>query len=120
MAAAALGESFGPDDKVLRLWTPGGGRRQMDKTRETEKVAIMKRNMGYVDRLIRAFVVAPVLIGITLTAFGVGSVLGVVALVFAGIMLATAAVGYCPTYVLLGISTRHAHTAGPTQMAARH
>ena len=41
----------------------------------------MKRNMGTVDRLLRAFVVGPVLIVLSVVVFGVGSVLGIVALV---------------------------------------
>ena len=65
----------------------------------------MKRNMGTLDRLLRTVVVAPVLIVISLAVFGAGSVLGIVALVFAGIMLATSAVGFCPAYTLFGIST---------------
>lgn len=66
----------------------------------------MKRNMGSVDRLFRAFVIAPVLIVLSVTVFGVGSVLGIVALVFAGVMLVTPAVGFCPAYMPFGISTR--------------
>jgi hypothetical protein len=64
----------------------------------------MKRNMGTVDRLLRAFFAAPVLV---LVGLLVGwSVLGVAAFVFAGVMLATAASGFCPAYVPFGISTR--------------
>lgn len=66
----------------------------------------MKRNMGSVDRLVRAFVVAPVLIVLSVMVFDVGSVLGVVALVVAGVMLVTAAVGFCPAYTPFGLSTR--------------
>ena len=65
----------------------------------------MKHNMGTVDRLVRTFVAAPLLLVLGF-AFGTGSVLGVVAFVLAGIMLATAAVGYCPAYIPFGISTR--------------
>ena len=65
----------------------------------------MKRNMGTVDRLTRAFIGAPVLITISLV-LGTTQVLGIVALVIAAVMLATAAVGFCPGYVPFGISTR--------------
>ena len=65
----------------------------------------MKRNMGRVDRLLRAFVVAPVLIVLSASLFGVGSVLGIVALVFASVTLVTSAVGFCPAYTPFGIST---------------
>jgi hypothetical protein len=64
----------------------------------------MKHNMGTVDRLVRAFVAAPLLLVLGFV-FGTGSVLDVVAFVLAGIMLATAAVGYCPAYIPFGIST---------------
>jgi hypothetical protein len=67
---------------------------------------MMKRNMGSIDRLSRAFVVAPVLIVLGVAVFGIGSVLGVVALVFAGVMVVTAAVGVCPAYMPFGIDTR--------------
>jgi hypothetical protein len=63
----------------------------------------MKRNMGSLDRLIRAFIAAPVLI-IAGFAFG-GSLLGIGAFVLAGVMLATAASGFCPLYVPFGLST---------------
>lgn len=81
----------------------------------------MKRNMGTVDRVLRAVVVAPVLILVSFLVFGAGSALGIVALVFAGIMLATAAVGFCPTYTLFGISTRRpVSVGGQTAEAAQH
>jgi hypothetical protein len=65
----------------------------------------MKHNMGTADRLFRAVVAAPLLIVLGF-AFGAGSVLGVVAFVLTGIMLVTAAVGFCPAYIPFGISTR--------------
>ena len=74
----------------------------------------MKRNMGTVDRALRTFAAAPVLIVFSLAVFGIGSVLGIAALVVAGIMLSTSAVGYCPLYTPFGISTRHrAATTAP-------
>jgi hypothetical protein len=65
----------------------------------------MKRNMGSVDRSLRGIAV-PVLVVISFTIFGVGSALGIVALVVAAIFLATAVTGFCPTYTLFGMSTR--------------
>lgn len=64
----------------------------------------MTQNMGALDRSLRAFVVAPVavLVGLLL---GAGTVGGIVLFVVAGVMLVTAATGFCPTYALLGIST---------------
>lgn len=65
----------------------------------------MRKNMGTVDRITRAFVVAPIAV-VGALALGAGSIAGAVLLVVAAIMLATAAVGFCPLYRLLGIDTR--------------
>lgn len=64
----------------------------------------MIRNMGTVDRGLRAFVVAPLAIVLAFV-LGTATVGGIILFVVAGIMLATAATGFCPTYVALGIST---------------
>ena len=64
----------------------------------------MKLNMGMTDRKIRAFVAAPLLVAIAALA-GFGSVGGIIALVLAAVMLATAAVGSCPLYLPLRINT---------------
>lgn len=65
----------------------------------------MTRNMGAFDRGLRAFVVAPVAIVVALLV-GAGTVFGVILFVVAGIMLTTAVTAFCPTYILIGISTR--------------
>ena len=65
----------------------------------------MKHNMGAVDRLVRAFVAAPALIVVGFV-LGVGSLFGILAFVVAGVMLATAALGFCPGYIPFGLSTR--------------
>ncbi len=65
----------------------------------------MRRNMGIVDRLARAFVAAPVLILVGFV-LGVGSLFGILAFVVAGVMLATAALGFCPGYIPFDLSTR--------------
>ena len=87
----------------------------------------MKRNMGAVDRLLRAFVVGPVAIVLAFTWFEVGTVLGIVALVVAGIALVTAAVGVCPGYMPFGLSTRggisthgRLRVGGHGRVAAQH
>ena len=63
----------------------------------------MQKNVGSIDRAIRA------LVGIALLAvYFLGSVqgtLGIVALVVGTVMLGTAAIGWCPPYSLLGINT---------------
>ena len=64
----------------------------------------MPRNMGALDRGLRAFVVLPVAIVLAFV-IGAGTVGGIVLFVVAGIMLASSATGYCPTYTLIGIST---------------
>lgn len=64
----------------------------------------MKRNVGTVDRWARMVVAA---LGWWLAAaLGYASVGGVIVLVGAGILVATALVGSCPLYALFGISTR--------------
>ena len=66
----------------------------------------MKVNMGNADRAVRALLVAPVLIVLAFAVFGAGSVPGVIALILAAVMLLTSAVGSCPLYSAIGISTR--------------
>jgi Protein of unknown function (DUF2892) len=87
----------------------------------------MKRNMGLVDRLLRGLVLGPALIVLSVAVFDVGSVLGVVSLVVAGVMFVTAAVGVCPGYTPFGISTRdgistrgHVRFDGRARVAAQH
>ena len=64
----------------------------------------MTQNMGTFDRVLRAFVVAPVAIVVAFI-LGAGTLGGVILFVVAGIMLATSATGYCPNYSIFGIST---------------
>lgn len=73
------------------------------------------KNMGSVDRALRAFVITPAAI-IAAVAFGASSIGGIVLFVVAGIALPTAAVSRCPSYVLFGIDTHgggRAHTPLP-------
>lgn len=70
----------------------------------------MIRNMGSFDRGVRAFVVAPAAIVLAFIV-GASTVAGVILFVLAGIMLATSAIGFCPNYVWLGISTLSAWPA---------
>lgn len=64
----------------------------------------MFRNMGTLDRVIRALFVAPVAV---VAAFIAGplSVSGIILLAFAGVMLLTAGIGFCPLYAPFGIRT---------------
>jgi hypothetical protein len=65
---------------------------------------VMTRNMGVLDRIARVFVVAPVLIGIGVVV-GPASAASWILYGFAGVMVLTSAIGFCPTYRLLGINT---------------
>lgn len=62
------------------------------------------KNMGSLDRALRAFVVAPAAI-VAAFALGASSIGGIVLLAVAGIALVTGAAGRCPNYVLFGIDT---------------
>lgn len=72
----------------------------------------MKHNMGTVDRVLRAVV------GITFAyLIFTGKVTGLLAVVlgiFGVMLILTSAIGYCPPYSLLGISTckREEHRKG--------
>lgn len=66
----------------------------------------MKLNMGITDRRIRAFLVAPALLVLAWLA-GFGTIGGIVATLFAVVMVGTAAVGSCPLYLPLHINTDH-------------
>ena len=73
----------------------------------------MTRNMGTLDRGLRTLVVAPAAIVVAFI-IGAGTIGGVILFVVAGIMLASSAVGFCPTYTVVGISTypRGLHRVG--------
>ena len=71
------------------------------------------KNMGSLDRALRAFVVAPAAI-VAAVALGAASIGGIVLLVVAGIALVTGATGRCPSYVPFGIDThRGGHVRAP-------
>ena len=71
------------------------------------------KNMGSLDRALRAFVVAPVAI-VAALALGPTSIGAIVLFAVAGIALVTGAAGRCPTYVLFGIVTHgHGHVRAP-------
>jgi hypothetical protein len=62
------------------------------------------KNMGSLDRAVRAFVIAPGAIVLAF-ALGVASIVGIVLFGVAAIALATGAIGSCPSYVPFGIDT---------------
>lgn len=64
----------------------------------------MTQNMGPVDRMARV-VMAALTVWLA-TVLGVASVGGIILLVVAAVLAGTAAVGFCPLYLLARISTR--------------
>jgi Protein of unknown function (DUF2892) len=80
----------------------------------------MTRNMGVLDRGLRASIGAPVAIVVAFI-LGATTLVGIILFVMAGIMLVTAATGYCPTYTLVGISTDHGvHHVGGHHVRGGH
>jgi len=65
----------------------------------------MTINMNTLDRRLRSFAAAPLLVIVALLV-GAGTVIGLVLLALAVVMVATSAVGVCPLYRLIHISTR--------------
>ena len=63
----------------------------------------MEKNMNGVDRIIRV-VIAIVAVAVA-AALGFGTVGAWLLLVVGAVMLVTAAVGFCPLYRVLGVST---------------
>ena len=69
----------------------------------------MTRNVGTVDRVVRTVLGLAAVVW----AFSVGlsSAVGILLVGAAAVLLVTAAVGFCPLYRLLGISTAGSHHA---------
>lgn len=65
----------------------------------------MTRNMGSLDRVVRLVAAVVLVVGALLA--GAGTTLGVVLLVVAAVLAVTSAVGFCPLYRLIGVSTLH-------------
>lgn len=66
----------------------------------------MSTNESTLDRIIRGVVGAIALI--IAVVVGMGSVGGILLVVVGGILVVTAAVGFCPLYRILGLSTARA------------
>jgi len=64
----------------------------------------VKQNLGQKEPVIRAAIVAPALLLLAVIV-GLGSVVGAVAAVLAGVMLTIAALGFCPLYVPFHVRT---------------
>ena len=67
----------------------------------------MKRNMGNMDRSIR--VALAVSVGILFLAGQISGTGAIIAGVVAVVFLLTSAVGFCPLYAMLGVSTMKKH-----------
>jgi hypothetical protein len=67
----------------------------------------MSTNESTLDRIIRGIVGAIALV--VAVVVGVGSVGGILLIVVGGILVVTAAVGFCPLYRILGLSTAKAN-----------
>lgn len=78
---------------------------------------MFRRNVGITDRVAR-LLLATALTLLTATVWGPASVAGIVALVVAGIAVATALSGYCPVYRLLRISAAHPNRGTRSQIHA--
>lgn len=63
----------------------------------------MPRNVGNTDRLVR-IVIAVVAVVLAIVV-GPSSVGGIILFVVAGMLTATAAIGWCPPYQLFGVTT---------------
>lgn len=63
----------------------------------------MKRNMGFADRAIR--ITIALVIGILFFTEIVTGTLGILLLIFAGVLLLTSIISICPLYLLFGIKT---------------
>lgn len=63
----------------------------------------MKKNVGTIDTIIRLILV--LLIGILYFTDVIGGTLAIVLGIIAVILLVTGLVGFCPLYLLMGIST---------------
>jgi dienelactone hydrolase len=75
------------------------------------KEQAMKTNVGRIDRGLRVLVAAGAVAGSGVLGFSTAG--GIVLLVVAAVMVATAASGFCPLYALMGIRTTRAGEAKP-------
>ena len=64
----------------------------------------MKKNMGTADKMIRILIA--VVIAVLFFAEVISGTLAIVLLIFAGILLVTSFVGFCPLYYPFNLSTK--------------
>ncbi|MCX7833958.1 MAG: DUF2892 domain-containing protein [Ignavibacteria bacterium] len=63
----------------------------------------MKKNVGSADKVIRILIAA--IIAILFFTKVISGTLGVILLIFAGVLLLTSLIGFCGLYTILGINT---------------
>ena len=63
----------------------------------------MKKNMGLIDKVIRALVAVVVIV--LYFANVISGVLAIILLIFAGIFILTSLISFCPLYLPFGINT---------------
>jgi hypothetical protein len=63
----------------------------------------MKKNLGLIDKVIR-ILIAVVVIALFFTNV-ISGVSGIILLVFAGILVLTSLLGFCPLYTIAGLNT---------------
>jgi hypothetical protein len=64
----------------------------------------MKSNIGTIDKVARILIAA--VLGVLYFTHVISGTLGIVLLVFAGIMLVTGILGFCGLYIPFGINTK--------------
>jgi hypothetical protein len=64
----------------------------------------MEKNMGSVDRIVRA-IIAAFILALYMTKIITGT-LGVILIIFSVVFLLTSFVSFCPLYRILGLSTQ--------------
>ncbi|MBL7810620.1 MAG: DUF2892 domain-containing protein [Bacteroidetes bacterium] len=63
----------------------------------------MKNNVGMADRIIR--IIVAILFSVLFFTGTVSGTLGMILLILGGVFFATALVGFCPIYALVGMNT---------------
>ncbi len=67
----------------------------------------MSRNMGTVDRAVRTAIGLVIFVALLMGI--IPGIAGVILAIIAAVLLLTSAIGFCPIYALLNISTRRKH-----------
>lgn len=73
----------------------------------------MRQNMGNIDRGIRVFVA--IIIAVLFFTERINGTISIVLMIFAGILILTSMMGFCPLYSLLGIKTYKKKNDNPLQ-----